>query len=116
MAGVGFIFACYHLLVGEPASSTGNVIEFATLFLCAMFFPFQALPSPIRAISRLVPLSYCVDAFRSALLGFPPGFPELAPFEVELAIAAAFGILTPLFSYAVFRWTMDRMRKMGRLE
>jgi ABC-type multidrug transport system permease subunit len=115
MAGVGFIFACYHLLVGESASTTGNVIEFGALFVCAMFFPFQALPGPVLLISRLIPLSYCVDAFRSALLGFPQGYPELAPFGVEMAVVAAFGVLTPLLSYAVFRWTMDRMRKTGRL-
>jgi len=115
LAGLGFLFACYHLLVGEAAGSTGNVIEFATLFVCAMFFPFQALPGPVLALSRLLPFSYCVDAFRSALLGFPPGFPELAPFEVELAVAVGFGVMMPLLGYAAFRWTMDRMRKTGRL-
>ena len=114
-AGLGCIFACYILLAGESSSAAGNFLEFTLLFVCAMFFPFQALPAPVLWISRLVPLSYCVDAFRSALLGFPAGFPELAPFEVELAVAVGYAVLMPLLSYLLFRWTMDRMRKSGKL-
>lgn len=114
-AGMGFLFACYVLLAGESSSSTGNFVEFSLLFVCAMFFPFQALPAPVLWLSRLVPLSYCVDAFRSALLGFPPGFPELAPFEVEVAVAMGFAVVMPLLSYVVFGWAVDRMRKSGRL-
>ena len=75
MAGMGFLFACYHLLVGEAAGSTGNVIEFGTLFACAMFFPFarpawagagRLAPAPAQLLCGCLPLGAA---------WFPTGFP-----------------------------------------
>jgi hypothetical protein len=56
-----------------------------------------------------------VDAFRSALMGFPPGFPELAPFAVEVVIVAAFGGLMPALGYGLYRREEDRARRKGSL-
>jgi len=114
-SGLGFCFAAYSLVAGDTAEATGNFIEFALIVLCAMFFPFSVLPEPVRVLSRLVPLSYCVDAFRSTLLGFPSGFPELAPFEIELVIVVAYGVVTPILGYALFRAVERRLRENGRL-
>lgn len=113
--GLGFCFAAYSLVAGDSAESAGNFIEFALLVACAMFFPFSVLPEPARALSRLIPLSYCVDAFRSTLLGSPPGFPELAPIRIELAIVAAYAIATPILGYALFRAVERWLRENGRL-
>ena len=113
--GLGFCFAAYSLVAGDAAESTGNFVEFALIVLCAMFFPFSVLPEPVRVLSRLIPLSYCVDAFRSTLLGFPLGWPELAPIKVELVIVAAYGLITPILGYALFRAVERRLRQSGRL-
>jgi ABC-2 type transport system permease protein len=113
--GLGFCFAAYSLVAGDSAASTGNLIEFGLLVLCAMFFPFSVLPAPVRLLSRLIPLSYCVDAFRSVLMGFPRGFPELAPIEVELAIVVAYAVVMPVLGYALFRMVERRLRQNGKL-
>jgi ABC-2 type transport system permease protein len=113
--GLGFCFAAYTLIAGDVASSTGNFLEFGLLVVCAMLFPFSVLPEPVRLLSRLIPLSYCVDAFRSTLLGFPPGFPELAPFEIELIVVAAYALIAPVLGYALFRAVERRLRQTGRL-
>jgi ABC-2 type transport system permease protein len=113
--GLGFCFAAFTLLAGESAASTGNFLEFALLFVCGMFFPFRVLPDPLRAVSGLVPLSYCVDAFRTVLIGFPPGYPELAPLEVELAIIAGFALSAPVLGAALYRAVIHHLRSSGRL-
>jgi ABC-2 type transport system permease protein len=113
--GLGFCFAAYSLVAGDAASSTLNLTEFGLLVVCAMFFPFRVLPQWVRWFSRLIPLSYGVDAFRSILLGFPPGFPELAPIGIELAIIIAYAIGAPLLGYAFFRVVERRLRENGRL-
>jgi ABC-2 type transport system permease protein len=113
--GLGFCFAAYSLVAGDTAESTGNFIEFALIVLCAMFFPFGVLPSPARAISRLIPISYCVDAFRSTLMGLPAGFPELAALETELVIVSVYALVMPLLGYALFRAVERRLRRQGRL-
>jgi ABC-2 type transport system permease protein len=113
--GVGFAFAGVALRVGETVQVLANVAQFTFMIVCAPFFPFAALPDWLQTVARVVPLSYGVDAFRSSLMGYPGGFPELASIEVELAIVAAFGLLMPLVGLWIYRREEARARHAGRL-
>ncbi len=113
--GFGFAFAALTLRIKQAADTLANLLQFGLLILCANFFPFAALPEPLRLVSRLIPLSYCVDAFRSTLMGYPPGYPELAPLGVEVVIATLFGLLMPLFGYWAYRKSEDHARRTGSL-
>jgi len=113
--GIGFAFAALTLRVRETAQTLANLLQFAFMVLCAPFFPFSALPSWMQAISHLIPLAYGVDAFRSTLMGYPRGFPELAPIGVELGIVIAFGLLMPAFGLWFYRHEEDRARRRGSL-
>ena len=113
--GVGFAFAALTLLIRGAAESMANLLQFAFLVLCANFFPFSALPDVLRTVSRAIPLAYAVDAFRSTLMGYPPGFPELAPIELEIVIVTAFGLLMPLLGYWLYRRAEDHSRRTGNL-
>jgi len=113
--GVGFIFAALTLRIKETAQTVANFLQFGLLVLCANFFPFSALPPYILSISRLIPLAYAVDAFRSAMMGFPPGFPELAPFPLELIITILFGLLMPPLGYLLYRRAENYARRHGSL-
>lgn len=115
LLGVGFAFAGYTLIVKESAQAMANLLQFALMILCGMFFPFSSLPAQILPVTRLIPISYAVDVFRSALMGFPAGFPELASVESEVLIVSLFGILAPLFGYWVYRRTERRVRMEGSL-
>jgi ABC-2 type transport system permease protein len=113
--GTGFAFAALTLRIKEAAQTAINLIQFSFIILCAPFFPFAALPESVRFLSHLIPLSYCVDAFRSTLMGYPNGFPELASIEVELIIVTLFGIAMPLLGYWLYRRAEDRARVKGSL-
>lgn len=113
--GIGFAFAALTLHIKEAAQTAVNVLQFAFMVLGAPFFPFSALPSPVRALARLIPLSYGVDAFRSTLMGYPAGFPELAPIEIELIIVTLFGLLMPFVGYRLYRRAENDARRRGSL-
>lgn len=113
--GVGFAFAALTLKIKESANTLANLLQFAFLILTANFFPFAALPEPVLWVSRAIPLSYAVDAFRSTLLGYPAGYPELAPIQVELVIVVLFGSLMPLLGYRMYRRAEDQARRSGSL-
>lgn len=113
--GIGFAFAALTLRIKETAQTVANFLQFALLVLCANFFPFSALPPFIQSISRLLPPAYGVDAFRSALMGFPPGFPELAPFPIELIIVTLFGLIMPPLGYLLYRRAEHYAREHGSL-
>jgi ABC-2 type transport system permease protein len=113
--GTGFAFAALTLQVKETASTIANFLQFALLIFCAMFFPFSALPEPMLWISRVIPLSYAVDAFRSTLMGFPDGFPELAPIEVEIVFVTIFGLLMPFLGHYLYSKAEIAARRKGSL-
>jgi ABC-2 type transport system permease protein len=113
--GTGFAFAALTLRIRETGQTVANLAQFAFIVLGAPFFPFSALPDWLRSISYLVPLAYSVDAFRSTLMGYPPGYPELAPIGVELVIVTAFGLLMPVLGYWLYRREENRARRAGSL-
>jgi ABC-2 type transport system permease protein len=113
--GVGFAFAGVTLKLKEAANTAVNLLQFGFMILCAPFFPFSALPEPLLILSKLIPLSYSVDAFRSTLMGYPAGFPELAPIEVELIIITVFGILMPIIGFIIYRRAENGARRKGSL-
>lgn len=113
--GVGFAFAALTLRIKETAQVLVNLFQFAFMIVGANFFPFAALPAPLLFVSRLLPLAYSVDAFRSTLMGYPAGYPELAPLQVELVIITVFGLLMPLIGYWLYRRAEDHARRSGSL-
>ena len=113
--GIGFAFAALTLRIKEAAQTLANLLQFVFLILCANFFPFSALPPFLYSLAHYIPMAYSVDAFRSALMGFPPGFPELAPFPVEVIIITVFGILMPFVGYALYRRAENQARRQGSL-
>lgn len=113
--GVGFAFAAITLRIKEAGQTLANVVQFILLILSAFFFPFSALPDGLFALARLIPLSYAVDAFRSTLMGYPPGFPELAPIEIEIVITVIFGLLMPIIGYLWYRHSEKHVRETGTL-
>ncbi len=113
--GFGFAFAALTLRIKESAQTLINVIQFTFMVVCAPFFPFRVLPDWVITITRFIPLSHGVDAFRSLMMGLPPGYPELAPIGVELAVVTAFGLVMPVLGYWLYRREEDVARRAGTL-
>jgi ABC-2 type transport system permease protein len=110
--GTGFAFAALTLRIKEAAQTLANLLQFAFMLFCAPFFPFVGLPEWMQWISRVIPQSYCVDLFRSTLMGTPT---ELAPEMIELAIVIAFGVIMPFIGYWLYRSEEDNARRRGTL-
>jgi ABC-2 type transport system permease protein len=116
LLGLGFLFAAVTIRIKESAQFLVGFLQIFFIIFSAMFFPFGALPPVVvDYVSRWLPVSYSVDAFRSLLMGLPPGFPELLPLESEVAIVAIFGLLSPPLSYLVYKRVERRARIDGTL-
>lgn len=113
--GTGFAFAALTLRIKESAQTAVNLLQFGFMILCAPFFAFSALPPAVQNISRLIPLSYGVDLFRSTLMDYPEGFPELAPFGVELTIVTLFGLGMPVLGIWLYQRAENEARRKGSL-
>lgn len=113
--GTGFAFAALTLRIKDTADTLAGFAQFAFMILCAPFFPFAALPEFLLGVVRFIPLAYGVDAFRSVMMGYPPGFPELAPISTEIVIVTAFGLLMPILGLWLYTRAEDRARLTGGL-
>ena len=115
--GIGFIFAGITIKLKETAQLLVNGLQFFFMIFSAMFFPFSALrnvsPAIVTYVSGVLPVSYCVDLFRSSLLGSPE--PELATWWVEWIIVVLFGILSPVVGYWIYHRIERRARTEGSL-
>jgi ABC-2 type transport system permease protein len=111
LIGLGLAIAGLALHFGESLELVANLFEFSLLGLCAFFFPFAVLPTWLQAITRLIPLSYAVDAFRSVALG--QSQPELLPLTTELVIVTATGVLGPLAGYGIYLLSEQKARQQG---
>jgi ABC-2 type transport system permease protein len=113
LVGLGFAIAGLALYFGESIELVANIFEFSLIGFCAFFFPFAVLPPALQTVSRLIPLSYAVDAFRTVALGLE--HPELLSLETEVVIIILTGILGPILGYAVYRVSEKGARQQGML-
>jgi ABC-2 type transport system permease protein len=51
----------------ETAASYSNLVTFPMLFLSGVFFPIDSAPSWLQPITKILPLSYLVDALREPM-------------------------------------------------
>jgi ABC-2 type transport system permease protein len=108
--GLGIISASYQMLFkrGNPAKW---IFLGVSGLLGGMMYPVSILPPPLRALARLIPLTYSLEGMRAALLD-GVGIGRLWPQIAALGIFAV--ILLPL-SFVVFAWALRRTKINGTL-
>jgi ABC-2 type transport system permease protein len=95
---IGFLIASI-VPTARFAQPIGAAILYPMLGICGLFVPLQSLPPALRAVARVVPLTYAV----SLLQGIWKGEAWSAHIGDVLALIAVFAICTAL-STKVFRW------------
>jgi ABC-2 type transport system permease protein len=108
--GLGIISASYQLLFkrGNPAKW---IFLGVSGLLSGMMYPVSILPPALRALARLIPLTYSLEGMRAALLD-GVGIGRLWPQIAALGIFAM--VLLPL-SFLVFTWALRRTKINGTL-
>lgn len=81
----------------ESAASYANLVTFPMLFLSGVFFSIDSAPGWLQPITRVLPLSYLVDALREPMTrghGLSAIWPDLlvllATFIIAMAVAIRF--------------------------
>ena len=96
---VGYVIASF-ARTEEAANGLTSVVQFPMMFLSGTFFPIEAMPPPLQAVARLIPLTYLSDALRQVMVGGA----AFAPLYVCAAVLL--GWLGVCFAIASrkFRW------------
>ncbi len=85
------------------AMTLSNFFRFPMLFLCGVFFPLEALPTLLKPIAFLLPLTYAVDGMRN-LLSVPGAVLNIS---VNLLILLIFSLFITIATVKTFIRRMD---------
>jgi ABC-2 type transport system permease protein len=100
---VGFgIAIAYIIRDGEAANMAAFAVTFPLMLISGSLFPVEQLPSFLRLISALSPLTYLNDGLRSAMV---TGNVENA--IMDLAIIGALGIILLGIGIILLKWRDD---------
>jgi ABC-2 type transport system permease protein len=109
-SGFGILSAAMVLIVkkGDPiAWLFGGV----TTLLSGVYYPISVLPDWLTPLSRILPMTYALDAMRLAML---KGY-SLYDIRLDILVLAGFAlVLTPL-SFFAFRSALKRAKIEGSL-
>lgn len=81
------------------AQTFSNFFRFPMIFLCGLFFPIESLPSFLRPLSYVLPLTYGVDILHGAVHG-----------EHSMSFALDFALLGA-FCVVLFVWTLHNIKR-----
>ena len=95
---LGFVIASV-VPTARFAQPIGTLVLYPMLGLSGLFVPIEALPPVLRAVSRVLPLTYAVSLLRGVWNG--EGWPAHA---ADVAILALTFVVCTAASAKVFRW------------
>jgi len=104
-----FAFACLGILASAyskwipEAQMYSNFLRFPMAFLGGAFIPVSSMPPILQTLSRLLPLTYSIEALN---VGMASSVPTLT-FAVDIVVLAIFSVACLLFSERTLR------RKIG---
>jgi ABC-2 type transport system permease protein len=96
---LGYVIASF-AKTEDAANGMTSVVQFPLMFLSGTFFPIDAMPDFLRAIARLMPLTYLSDGLRQTMVGGA----AFMPLWVCFAVLIGFLALCFAISARFFRW------------
>lgn len=88
----------------ETAMMIMMTLTFPMIFLSGVFFPIEQMPGFMQIISRILPLTYVIEALRKVII-LGAGISSLGK---ELTILITFGIITLAIAVPVFKRIITR--------
>ncbi len=107
---IGVLSASF-ILVYKLGNPFGWIFGNVTNLLGGVFFPIAVLPSWIRWLSYLLPITYSLEGLRHSLLS-SVGFTELLP---EIGALAVFALILLPASFSIFRRALAKAKRDGTL-
>ena len=96
---LGYVIASF-AKTEDAANGMTSVVQFPMMFLSGTFFPIEAMPDPLQAIARLIPLTYLADALRQVMVGGA----AFAPLWVCAAVLLGWLVVCFAIAARKFRW------------
>ncbi|MBW1917271.1 MAG: ABC transporter permease [Deltaproteobacteria bacterium] len=96
------------LIFGHRAEITAWAITYLLMILCGLYYPVSLLPTGVRGLAELIPLTYFLEYFRS-FYGFPASVAH--PLEWGLLL----GLVYLVVSYGLMLLSLKASLRQGTL-
>lgn len=96
---IGYLVAAF-VRTEEAANGVVQVIQFPMMFLSGVFFPLEIMPSILRPVATILPLTYLGDALRQVMVSGT----AFAPLPVDLAVLVGWLVVCLAIAARYFRW------------
>jgi ABC-2 type transport system permease protein len=119
LAGLGLILGALTMMMARHFWTIGEAVAGGLYLFSGAIFPLDALPSWLRVIGFIFPVTYWLEITRRALLGpNAVGFPTLAWLSDGqlLLILMGFTVLMVVGSVFFYRWAFLRAKNKGLLD
>ncbi len=84
----------------EGAAALAQLVNFPLMFLSGIFFEPSMLPSFLRPVTNVMPLTYLADLFRQTMVGYS----ALHPLWLDFAVLAGCLVIFVGLGLRFFRW------------
>ncbi len=119
LAMMGLLLAGVLLLLAHHMWGLGEAVAGALYLFTGAIFPLEVLPSFLRPVGYILPVTYWLELVRRSLVGqVAQAFPTLAGYTnlqlvgILLALTAVMSVL----AVVVFRWCEGRARERGLID
>jgi len=109
-SGIGILSAALVLIVkkGDPVAW---LLGGASSLLAGVYYPITVLPSWLEPLSRILPLTYALDAMRLAML---KGY-SISELRFDILVLLGFTVILTPMAFLVFRKALKRAKMEGSL-
>lgn len=110
LSGFGLLIGSLSLYTREVVA-VANAAYFALLIICGVNFPVTELPSVLQSVSKILPLTYGIEATRKVVSG-------ASFYEVQSLIGAEilFMVVLIIVGYFFFKYFEQKAKKAGTFE
>ncbi len=119
LAMMGLLLSGILLLLAHHSWGVGDAVAGALYLFSGAIFPLEVLPSFLRPVGYIIPITYWLELLRRALVGsVAQAFPTLADFSDAQLMGILIGLtlLFGLISAVGFRWCERRAQAQGLID
>jgi ABC-2 type transport system permease protein len=98
-----FVLLALHSKDWQSVTAIANLLNLPLLFTSNAFFPVSAMPSWLRVIANVNPVSFAIDIGRNALIGIPSTMPIAYEFLYLGVFAVALGVISIILSWRLLK-------------
>jgi ABC-2 type transport system permease protein len=112
LVGLGILASVLPLLSPERGEQMTVAVQGVLLLASGVYYPVTVLPSALRMLALVSPLTYTLHGIRATLIGGS----GLAGVAGDLAALAVMGVLLLPLGVAAFAWAERRAKRLGLLK